>query len=133
MVILMNTDLIERLKSDVTAIVLQCETEHLFAKDQALAQFYPVFLSILRARPAWIESLGQQLNPKIDELFNNNPTLKQQFLAQLDSTAPQDEIEQTLNRAIVPTMNFLQAEAGAPTAEAVGHLLDTHADAIQRA
>lgn len=133
MVILMNTDLIERLKSDVTAIVLQGETEHLFAKDQALAQFYPVLLSILRARPAWIESLGQQLNPKIDELFNNNPILKQQFLAQLDSTAPQDEIEQTLNRAIVPTMNFLQAEAGAPTAEAVGHLLDTHADSIQRA
>lgn len=133
MVTLMNTDLIERLKSDVTAIVLQGETEHLFAKDQALAQFYPVLLSILRARPAWIESLAQQLNPKIDELFNNNPTLKQQFLAQLDSTAPQDEIEQTLNRAIVPIMNFLQAEAGAPTAEAVGHLLDTHADSIQRA
>ncbi len=115
MVILMNTDLIERLKSDVTAIVLQGETEHLFAKDQALAQFYPVLLSILRARPAWIESLGQQLNPKIDELFNNNPTLKQQFLTQLDSTAPQDDIELTLNRAIVPTMNFLQAEAGART------------------
>ena len=59
MVILMNTDLIERLKSDVTAIV-QGEAEHLFAKDQALAQFYPVLLSILRARPAWIEGLGQQ-------------------------------------------------------------------------
>ena len=133
MVTIMNIDFMERLKSDVTAIVLQGETEHLFAKDQALAQFYPVFLSILRARPAWIEILGQQLNPKIHELFNANPALKQQFLDQLDQSAPQEEIEQTLNRSIVPTMNFLQTEAGAPSQEAISHLLETHADSIQRA
>ncbi|OIU86723.1 hypothetical protein BFN00_04685 [Acinetobacter sp. AR2-3] len=128
----MNIDFIERLKSDVTAIVLQGETEHLFAKDQALAQFYPIFLSILRSRPAWIENLGQQLNPKIHELFNANPALKQQFLNQLDQSAPQDEIEHTLNRSIVPTMNFLQTEAGASSPEAISHLLETHADSIQR-
>jgi len=133
MVTIMNIDFIERLKSDVTAIVLQGETEHLFAKDQALAQFYPIFLSILRARPAWIENLGQQLNPKIHELFNANPALKQQFLNQLDQSAPQDEIEHTLNRSIVPTMNFLQTEAGASSPEAISHLLETHADSIQRA
>lgn len=133
MVTIMNIDFIERLKSDVTAIVLQGETEHLFAKDQALAQFYPIFLSILRSRPAWIENLGQQLNPKIHELFNANPALKQQFLNQLDQSAPQDEIEHTLNRSIVPTMNFLQTEAGASTPEAISHLLETHADSIQRA
>ena len=129
----MNVDLMERLKSDVTAIVLQGETEHLFAKDQALSQFYPIFLSILRARPAWIESLSQQLNPKIHELFNGNSALKQQFLDQLDQSAPQDQIEQTLNRAIVPTLNFLQTEAGASSPEAISHLLETHADSIQRA
>lgn len=133
MVTIMNIDFIERLKSDVTAIVLQGETEHLFAKDQALAQFYPIFLSILRSRPAWIENLGQQLNPKIHELFNANPALKQQFLDQLDQNTPQDEIEHTLNRSIVPTMNFLQTEAGASTPEAISHLLETHADSIQRA
>ncbi|WP_441374791.1 OmpA family protein [Acinetobacter lwoffii] len=132
MVTIMNIDFIERLKSDVTAIVLQGETEHLFAKDQALAQFYPIFLSILRSRPAWIENLGQQLNPKIHELFNANPALKQQFLDQLDQSAPQDEIEHTLNRSIVPTMNFLQTEAGASSPEAISHLLETHADSIQR-
>ncbi|MDH5818823.1 OmpA family protein [Acinetobacter pseudolwoffii] len=129
----MNVDLMERLKSDVTAIVLQGETEHLFAKDQALSQFYPIFLSILRARPAWIESLSQQLNPKTHELFNGNSALKQQFLDQLDQSAPQDQIEQTLNRAIVPTLNFLQTEAGASSPEAISHLLETHADSIQRA
>ncbi|MCO8081887.1 OmpA family protein [Acinetobacter lwoffii] len=133
MVTIMNIDFIEHLKSDVTAIVLQGETEHLFAKDQALAQFYPIFLSILRARPAWIENLGQQLNPKIHELFNANPALKQQFLDQVDQSAPQDEIEHTLNRSIVPTMNFLQTEAGASSPEAISHLLETHADSIQRA
>ena len=133
MVTIMNIDFIERLKSDVTAIVLQGETEHLFAKDQALAQFYPIFLSILRSRPAWIENIGQQLNPKIHELFNANPALKQQFLDQLDQSAPQDEIEHTLNRSIVPTMNFLQTEAGASSPEAISHLLETHADSIQRA
>ena len=133
MVTIMNIDFIERLKSDVTAIVLQGEIEHLFAKDQALAQFYPIFLSILRARPAWIENLGQQLNPKIHELFNANPALKQQFLDQLDQSAPQDEIEHTLNRSIVPTMNFLQTEAGASSPEAISHLLETHADSIQHA
>jgi len=132
-VTIMNIDFIERLKSDVTAIVLQGETEHLFAKDQALAQFYPIFLSILRSRPAWIENLGQQLNPKIHELFNANPALKQQFLDQVDQSAPQDEIEHTLNRSIVPTMNFLQTEAGASSPEAISHLLETHADSIQRA
>ena len=132
MVTIMNIDFIERLKSDVTAIVLQGETEHLFAKDQALAQFYPIFLSILRSRPAWIENLGQQLNPKIHELFNANPALKQQFLDQVDQSAPQDEIEHTLNRSIVPTMNFLQTEAGASSPEAISHLLETHADSIQR-
>ena len=133
MVTIMNIDFIERLKSDVTTIVLQGETEHLFAKDQALAQFYPIFLSILRSRPAWIENLGQQLNPKIHELFNANPALKQQFLDQVDQSAPQDEIEHTLNRSIVPTMNFLQTEAGASSPEAISHLLETHADSIQRA
>lgn len=133
MVTIMNIDFIERLKSDVTAIVLQGETEHLFAKDQALAQFYPIFLSILRARPTWIENIGQQLNPKIHELFNANPALKQQFLDQVDQSAPQDEIEHTLNRSIVPTMNFLQTEAGASSPEAISHLLETHADSIQRA
>ncbi|QZM13304.1 hypothetical protein ABVS_2670 [Acinetobacter lwoffii] len=133
MVTIMNIDFIERLKSDVTAIVLQGETEHLFAKDQALAQFYPIFLNILRSRPAWIENLGQQLNPKIHELFNANPALKQQFLDQVDQSAPQDEIEHTLNRSIVPTMNFLQTEAGASSPEAISHLLETHADSIQRA
>ncbi|WP_312326316.1 OmpA family protein [Acinetobacter sp.] len=133
MVTIMNIDFIERLKSDVTAIVLQGETEHLFAKDQALAQFHPIFLSILRSRPAWIENLGQQLNPKIHELFNANPALKQQFLDQVDQSAPQDEIEHTLNRSIVPTMNFLQTEAGASSPEAISHLLETHADSIQRA
>lgn len=133
MVTIMNIDFIERLKSDVTAIVLQGETEHLFAKDQALAQFYPIFLSILRARPAWIENLGQQLNPKIHELFNANPALKQQFLDHLDRSAPQEELEHTLNRSIVPTMNFLQTEAGASSPEAISHLLETHADSIQRA
>lgn len=133
MVTIMNIDFIERLKSDVTAIVLQGETEHLFAKDQALAQFYPIFLSILRSRPAWIENLGQQLNPKIHELFNANPALKQQFLDQVDQSAPQDEIEHTLNRSIVSTMNFLQTEAGASSPEAISHLLETHADSIQRA
>ncbi|MFX1823211.1 OmpA family protein [Acinetobacter sp. AS5] len=133
MVTIMNIDFIERLKSDVTAIVLQGETEHLFAKDQALAQFYPIFLSILRARPAWIENIGQQLNPKIHELFNANPALKQQFLDQVDQSAPQDEIEHTLNRSIVPTMNSLQTEAGASSPEAISHLLETHADSIQRA
>ncbi|WP_216934342.1 MULTISPECIES: OmpA family protein [unclassified Acinetobacter] len=133
MVTIMHIDFMERLKSDVTAIVLQGETEHLFAKDQALAQFYPVFLSILRARPAWIDNLSQQLNPKIHELFNANPALKQEFLDQLDQSAPQEEIEQTLNRSIVPTMSFLQTEAGASSPEAISHLLETHADSIQRA
>ena len=98
-----------------------------------MAQFYPIFLSILRARPAWIENIGQQLNPKIHELFNANPALKQQFLDQVDQSAPQDEIEHTLNRSIVPTMNFLQTEAGASSPEAISHLLETHADSIQRA
>ena len=129
----MNIDLIEKLKSEVSAIILQGEIEHLYAKDQALVQFYPILLSILRARPAWIDSLSQQLNPKVDELFNTNPALKQQFFDQLAVDAPQAEIEKTLNKSIVPTISFLQTEAGAPRAEAVSYLLEMYADSIERA
>lgn len=133
MVKLMSMDLISILKDNVSSIVLQGETDHLFEKDQALGQFYPIFLSILRAKPEWIQHLTQQLNPKITELFGGNGALKQQFLNQFAGQVPQDELEQTLNQSIAPTLGFLQTEAGATDPEAVTHLLDTHASSIQQA
>ncbi|WP_168408379.1 OmpA family protein [Acinetobacter indicus] len=129
----MQTRLIELLKNSVSSIVLDGETDYLIEKNRALNDFYPVFLSVLRHRPSLIDSLRNQLNPRLAEIFGTNLNLKQQFLEFSRSQAPADEIESTLNRAIVPTLGFLESEAGSTDPEAIVHLLDQHMPDIQAA
>jgi len=124
------TNLLELLKQQVSAIVLDGESEHLFEKNNALNQFYPILLSILKAKPQFIETLQNQLNPKLGDIFHSNPAVKQQFLDNVSGGAPSNEIEETLSKAIGPVLGFLQIEAGSASPEAVSHLIDTHKDSI---
>ncbi|ATO20875.1 hypothetical protein BS636_14905 [Acinetobacter sp. LoGeW2-3] len=131
----MNEDLIQRLKYHVTPTVLQGETEYVAAKEQALAQFYPIFLSVLRAHPEQAETLGQQLNPKISELFTEKPEIKQRLLDHLANTSdsvPQEQLEQTLNRSIKPTIEYLKTEADASNPDAINYVIETNNDSIQK-
>jgi len=132
----MNDDLIQRLKYHVTPTVLQGETEYVAAKEQALAQFYPIFLSILRVHPEQAETLSQQLNPKISELFTEKPEIKQRLLehlASLSDSVPQEQLEQTLNRSIKPTIEYLKTEADASNPDAINYVIETNNDSIQKA
>ena len=108
----MQTDLIDLLKQSVSSIVLEGETQHLLEKNQALSSFYPILLSILNSRPELIDTLQRQLNPRVGDVFGANLSLKQQFMDMVSGTAPQDEIENTLNRSIAPSLNFLENQAG---------------------
>lgn len=132
----MNTDLIERLKRHVTPSVLQGETDYIPEKEQALAQFYPVLLSILRKNTQRVEVLGQQTNPKISELFTEKPELKQhllEHLAPVPQAVPQDQLEQTLNRSIQPTLEYLKLEAEASHSDVIQYVIENHKEDIQRA
>ena len=122
----MNINLIELLRQKVSAIVLEGETEYLSEKSQALSSFFPILLSIFKSRPALIETLQNQLNPRLEDIFTSNPALKPQFLEQISGTVPTSTIENTLNRAIAPTLNFLENEAGSAEPSAIVHLIDTH-------
>lgn len=127
------TDLLELLKQQVSAIVLDGESEHLFEKNNALNQFYPILLSVFKAKPGLIASLADQLNPRLIDIFQSNIGLKEKFLDTVSGAAPAPEIEHTLNKSIMPVMGFLQSEAGSSDPDAIVHLIETHFDGIKRA
>ena len=129
----MQTDFIDLLKQSVSSIVLEGETQHLLEKNQALNSFYPILLSILNSRPELIDNLLRQLNPRVGDVFGSNLSLKQQFLDLVSGTAPQTEIENTLNRSIAPSLNFLENQAGSSDPVAIQHLLQNNLDSIQAA
>ncbi len=129
----MNINLIDLLKKKVSAIVLEGETEYLSEKSQALTSFFPILLSIFKSKPELIESLQNQLNPRLTDIFTNNPALKQQFLEQISGTVPAGAMESTLNRSIAPTLGFLEIEAGSSEPSAISHLIETHWSAVSNA
>ena len=129
----MNINLIDLLKKKVSAIVLEGETEYLSEKSQALTSFSPILLSILKSQPKLIESLQNQLNPRLTDIFITNPALKQQFLEQISGTVPTGAMESTLNRSIAPTLGVLEIEAGSAEPSAIVHLIETHWSAVSNA
>lgn len=129
----MNINLIDLLKKKVSAIVLEGETEYLSEKSQALTSFFPILLSILKSQPKLIESLQNQLNPRLTDIFITNPALKQQFLEQISGTVPTGAMESTLNRSIAPTLGVLEIEAGSAEPSAIVHLIETHWSAVSNA
>ncbi|MEJ2897987.1 OmpA family protein [Acinetobacter sp. NS-4] len=129
----MNMNLIDLLKQKVSAMVLEGEATHLSEKNQALSSFFPILLSILKSKPDLITNLQHQLNPRLGDIFNINPTLKQEFLQQISGTVPTETIESTLNRAIAPTLGVLEDEAGSSEPSAIIHLIETQWPAVTSA
>jgi outer membrane protein OmpA-like peptidoglycan-associated protein len=129
----MNMNLIDLLKQKVSAMVLEGETTHLSEKNQALSSFFPILLSILKSKPDLITNLQHQLNPRLGDIFNINPTLKQEFLQQISGTVPTETIESTLNRSIAPTLGVLEDEAGSSEPSAIIHLIETQWPAVTSA
>ncbi|MGB9191627.1 MULTISPECIES: OmpA family protein [unclassified Acinetobacter] len=122
----MNLDLIDLLKQKVSAMVLEGDTAYLSEKSQALSSFLPILLSIFKSKPDLIVNLQNQLNPRLGDIFNINPSLKQEFLQQVSGTVPTETIESTLNRSIAPTLGVLETEAGSSEPSAITHLIESH-------
>lgn len=133
----MSMDLVKKLNLTVTPYILKDELNDLLEKDQALCRFYPFLLSILHVHPSLIADLNQQLDPSINAIFHGNHQLQEQYLQklqqQLNQPIPGTECEQVLNRAIIPTLGFLEHEAGTTQVEGIVHLLDHHAEEIHQA
>lgn len=130
----MSLNLIDLLRQQVSAVVLEGESQDLVAKNHALSEFYPVFLSILKAKPELIAALQNNLNPRLTEVFQGHVAIQNQFLQQVSATtAQQAGIEQTLNRCIVPTLATLVEQAGSQDPTAIQHLLQQHSESIQQA
>lgn len=128
----MTLDIIDILKQKVSAMVLDGEKDYVVEKNQALGAFYPILLALLKSKPGLIQNLQNQLNPRITDLFNGNSTLKQQLLQHLSPTIPVDQTESTLNRAITPTLNVLENEAGTADGDGIAHFLSSQWANIQR-
>ena len=129
----MNVDFMDLLKQNVSAIVLEKDTQHLLEKNQAIQSFLPILLSILRSKPELIPAFQQQLNPRLNDVFASNIGLKQEFIEHVRGAASADEIEGTLSRSITPTLAFLATEAGSAEPEAISHFLQQNADVIRQA
>ena len=129
----MNVDFMDLLKQNVSAIVLEGDTQHLLEKNQAIQSFLPILLSILKSKSELIPAFQQQLNPRLNDAFASNVSLKQQFLEHVRGAASADEIESTLSRSITPALAFLTTEAGSSEPEAISHLLQVNTDSISRA
>lgn len=129
----MNINLIDLLKKKVSAIVLEGETEYLSEKSQALTSFFPILLSIFKSQPELIGRLQNQLNPRLTDIFTNNPALKHQFLEQISGTVPTGAMESTLNRSIALVLGVLEIEAGSAEPSAIVHLIETHWSAVSNA
>lgn len=128
----MAIDLVELIHLKVTSIVMEGETTNLFEKENALNQFYPFLLRILSEKPDLVSRLTNQLNPRLSDLFETNPALKNDFLEQVSGSAPTSDIENTLSAAIAPTFGLLQAEAGSSEPEAVSYFLNQNEHSITR-
>ena len=126
----MSISFIELLRQKVSAIVLEGESSALVEKSDALAQFYPFFLEILKSRPELIPALQNQLNPTLSEIFGHHTALKEQFLAQVSAALSQAETERLLSQSITPTLAVLAEEAGSTDQDAIHHLLLTHQGTI---
>jgi len=129
----MNVDFMDLLKQNVSAIVLEGDTQHLLEKNQAIQSFLPILLSVLKSKSELISAFQQQLNPRLNDAFASHIGLKQQFLEQVRGSAPTDEIESTLSRSITPALAFLATEAGSSEPEAILHLLQVNAASINNA
>jgi len=105
-------NIIELLKERVTTKVLQGDLQFQDEKIGALSAFYPILLSVLKSKPELINTLQQNLNPRLGDIFSHQPETVTHFLGLVAGNAPTQEIETTLNHSIAPTLSLLADQAG---------------------
>ena len=126
----MSINPIELLKEKVSSILLDEQDGYLGEKSNALSKFYPILLSLLAAKPDLIGQLKNSLVPSLSDLFSHNDHIKNTVLTHLSGTAPNNEIESTLNSAIKPSLNAISDVAGNDQQSIVNYLRQ-HADTIR--
>lgn len=126
----MSINPIELLKEKVSTTLLNNQDGYLGEKSNALSKFYPILLSLLAAKPDLIGQLKNSLAPSLSDLFSHNDQIKNTVLTHLSGTAPNNEIESTLNSAIKPSLNAISDVAGNDQQSIVNYLRQ-HADTIR--
>ncbi|WP_151744464.1 OmpA family protein [Acinetobacter calcoaceticus] len=126
----MSINPIELLKEKVSSILLDEQDGYLGEKSNALSKFYPILLSLLAAKPDLIGQLKNSLAPSLSDLFSHNDQIKNTVLTHLSGTAPNNEIESTLNSAIKPSLNAISDVAGNDQQSIVNYLRQ-HSDTIR--
>lgn len=113
----MSINPIELLKQKVTPVFLKNDQDGLTSpKNALLSRFYPIFLSILMAKPELIQKLKDSISPSLAVLFGQDEQLKDTFLSKLtDGQLSNIEAEQTLTQAIPKSIAALTSEAGNDT------------------
>ncbi|GAM31453.1 hypothetical protein P23_1969 [Acinetobacter calcoaceticus] len=118
------------LKEKVSSILLDEQDGYLGEKSNALSKFYPILLSLLAAKPDLIGQLKNSLAPSLSDLFSHNDQIKNTVLTHLSGTAPNNEIESTLNSAIKPSLTAISDVAGNDQQSIVNYLRQ-HAETIR--
>lgn len=126
----MSINPIELLKEKVSSTILDNQDGYLGEKSNALSKFYPILLSLLAAKPDLIGQLKNSLAPSLSDVFSHNDQIKNTILTHLSGTAPNNEIESTLNSAIKPSLNAISDVAGNDQQSIVNYLRQ-HADTIR--
>lgn len=126
----MSINPIELLKEKVSSTILDNQDGYLGEKSNALSKFYPILLSLLAAKPDLIGQLKNSLAPSLSDLFSHNDQIKNTVLTHLSGTAPNNEIESTLNSAIKPSLNAISDVAGNDQ-QSIANYLRQHADTIR--
>lgn len=121
----------ELLKQQVTSVVVSGQDSLANEKSALLSRFYPIFLSILAAKPELIQKLKESISPSLLDLFGHNDQVKNALLSNLaGGQIPPAEVEHTLNQAIPKSLVALTNEAGNDTQSIVNYLKQ-HADSIR--
>lgn len=121
----------ELLKQQVTSVVVSGQDSLANEKSALLSRFYPIFLSVLAAKPELIQKLKESISPSLLDLFGHNDQVKNALLSNLaGGQIPPAEVEHTLNQAIPKSLVALTNEAGNDTQSIVNYLKQ-HADSIR--
>lgn len=121
----------ELLKQKVTSAVVSGQDSLANEKSALLTRFYPIFLSVLAAKPELIQKLKESISPSLLDLFGHNDQVKNALLSNLaGGQVPPAEVEHTLNQAIPKSLVALTNEAGNDTSSIVNYLKQ-HADSIR--
>ncbi|ENX14404.1 hypothetical protein F895_02359 [Acinetobacter sp. CIP 64.2] len=127
----MSINPMELLKQQVTSVLVSRQDSLANEKSNLLSKFYPIFLSVLTAKPELIQKLKESISPSLFDLFGHNDQVKNALLSNLtDGQLSTTEAEQTLNQAIPKSLVALTNEAGNDSQSIVNYLKQ-HADSIR--